>query len=185
MTLGGPSSGSYESADFPGCSSPTSNGQLPTSGQGRQPSLGAKPGKLRLEHTRLCSGLPRLGRAGPRDRLSHSCQDSPSAPLIQAGPLDRSTPILARPECRHGQLGSAVQRCLLRPQSRPGAPGTGGLGHLPTLKCRPPPLPPPSPRPRESSSLGPYVNSACGSEPPKPSAGHPRGRTPAGFPHVG
>lgn len=63
VMLGGPSSGSYESADFPGCSSPTSDGQLPTSWKGRQLSLGAKPGKLCQELTGSCSGFAQARRS--------------------------------------------------------------------------------------------------------------------------
>lgn len=46
VTLGGPPSAGYESADFPGCSSPTSNGQLPTLWPGTPAQAGHQASKL-------------------------------------------------------------------------------------------------------------------------------------------
>ena len=88
VTLGGPRSGGYESADFPGCSSPTSNGQLPTLWPGTRAEAGRQARQTRLERSGVWSGSPQR----PQGALSCSGQASPSSPNPHPGRPARSVP---------------------------------------------------------------------------------------------
>lgn len=148
----------------------------------------AEPGsqaRQTSEHTRLCCGLPRRGRAGAQDRLSPSCQDSPSAPRIQAGPARwvHSHPSAA---CVHPRVARerAGQTCLLIPQGRPDAQGTEGIGAPPNAEVsaalrRPPRAPERAIQPRSLRER------SLRERAPAAQRGAPAGANAPGFSHAG
>ena len=87
VTLGGPPSAGYESADFPGCSSPTSNGQLPTLWPGTPAQTGHQASKLAWSVRSCGLDLP----SDPRARCPAVGSHFPPSPTLpQTGPLDPS-----------------------------------------------------------------------------------------------